>query len=179
MVDYSGSVHQPFTYWLCEVALDVWQCEVVSCRPGCSLMRPGSNMDDNHRRCDSTMVIRRIFLGFSICMEVFNSLFSDDYANVLTYWTDIQVVECECSGLHGLTERRQVDRVYWKDINRDFRSDAQLLGSRILDNSEVCLQIFGHQELIWLQIDWVCSPGDVVLIRDSNRRRAIAVALKR
>ena len=179
MVDYPSSVHQPFPYWLCEVTLDVWQCEVVSCRPGCSLMRPDSNMDDNNRRCDSTMVIRRIFPGFSICMEVSYSLLSDDYAYVLTYRTDIQVVECKCSGLHGLTERRQIDRIYWKDINCDFHSDAQLLGSRISHNSEVCIQIFGHQELIWLQINGICSLGNTVLIRDSNRRRAIAAALKR
>ena len=179
MVDYSGSVRHPFPYWLCEITLDVWQCEVVSCRLGCSLMRPDSNMDDNHRRCDSTMVIRRIFLGFSICLEVFDSILSDDYAYVLTYWTDIQAVECKCSGLHGLTERRQIDRIHWEDINRDFRSDAQLLGSWISHNSEVRVQIFGHQELIWFQIDWVCSPGDVILIRDSNHRRAIVAALKR
>ena len=105
-------------------------------------------MDVNHRRCDPVIVIRRIFLGFSICLEVSYSLLSDDYADVLTYRTDIQVVECKCSGLHGSSERRQVDRLYRKDIDCDFCSDAQLLGSRISHNSEVCLQIFGHQELI-------------------------------
>ena len=179
MVDYSGSVHHSFPYWLCEVALDVWQCEVVSCRPGCSFMRPGSNMDVNHWRCELVMVICGIFPGFNICLEVSYSLLSDDHAYVLTYWTDIQAVECECSRLYGSSERRQVDWIHWKDTNRDFYNDTQLLGSGILDNSEVCLQILGHQELIWLQIDWVCSLGNVVLICDSNHWRAIAAVLKR
>ena len=179
MVDYSGSVHHSFPYWLCEVTLDVWQCEVVSRRLDCSLMRPGSNMDVNHRRCDSTMVICGIFPGFNICLEVFNSLLSDDHAYVLTYWTDIQAVEYKRSRLHGSSQRRQVDRIHWKDTDCDFRSDAQLLGSGILDNSEVCLQILRHQELIWLQINGVCSPGNTVLLCDSNHRRAIAAALKR
>ena len=178
MVDYSGSVHHSFPYWLCEDALDVWQCEVVSRRPGCSLMRPGSNMDVNHRRCDSSMFICGIFPGFSICLEVSYSLLSDDHAYVLTYWTDIQAVEYKRSRLHGSSQRRQVDWLYWKDTDCDIRSDAQLLGSGILDNSEVCLQILRHQELIWLQINGVCSPGNTVLLCDSNHRRAIA-ALKR
>lgn len=179
MVDYSGSVHHSFPYWLCEDALDVWQCEVVSRRPGCSLMRPGSNMDVNNRRCLSFMVVCGIFPGFNICLEVFNSLLSDDHAYILTYWTDIQAVEYKRSRLHGSSQRRQVDWLYWKNTDCDIRSDAQLLGSGILDNSEVCLQILRHQELIWLPSNGICSPGNTVLLCDSNHRRAIAAALKR
>ena len=55
-----------------------------------------------------------------------------------------------------------MDWLYRAYIDSDVHCDTQFLCSGLPDNSEVCVQVLGHQVISGLPVDRVRSPGDVV-----------------
>lgn len=88
-------------------------------------------------------------------LEVLHCVFSDDDAGISVDRTHIQEMEFRRTGLQGIAKCRKVDWLYRADIDSDVHCDAQFLCSWFLDNSEVCVQVLGHQVISRLQADRV------------------------
>ena len=95
-------------------------------------------------------------------LEVLHCVFSDDDAGISVDRTHIQEMEFRRPGLQGIAECWQVDWLYRAYIDSDVHCDAQFLCSGLPDNSEVRVQVLGHQVISGLPADRVRSAGDAV-----------------
>ena len=95
-------------------------------------------------------------------LEVLHCIFSDDDASISVDRTDIQEMEFRRPGLQGIAECWQVDWLYRAYIDSDVHCDAQFLCSGLPDNSEVRVQVLGHQVISRLPADRVCPAWDAI-----------------